>query len=134
MQPCLLMLVAHADRRHEVMLAWRQSISAGTALIAEHASDAALYALAYRVSVVVLDEACDGVSPALLRHFRRQLPQARMLVFGEEPRGGRPPVQPWSGLSAALSAQATGRSPVDVRSIKADESGPARPMTEEGNV
>ncbi|MFN3886038.1 MAG: hypothetical protein ACK4MG_03685 [Aquabacterium sp.] len=104
MASALLMLVSDAARRVDVAQAWRRVCPTGGLLNASSASDAALQAMAHGVAVVVMEDGHADASPALLRHFRRQVPPARILVFGETAHEGRPPVQPWAALTAALQS------------------------------
>lgn len=106
MPPTLLMLVADVARQRDVERCWRAAQPTGVLLAATGPSDAVLLGLTLRVAVLVMDEAGASASPALLRHFRRQSPHTRILVFGEVAGGGHLPVRAWPALQDTLEAVA----------------------------
>lgn len=104
MQPTLLMLVSDAARQHDIEQCWRAAQPTGLLATAPSHSDAALLVNTLHVAVIVMDDTFAGASPALLRHFRRQSPQSRILVFGNNAHGGNPPVRSWGALQDSLEA------------------------------
>jgi DNA-binding NarL/FixJ family response regulator len=104
MHPTLLMLVSDAARQHDVEQCWRAAQPAGLLATASSLSDAALLVNTLRVAVIVMDGVFAGASPALLRHFRRQSPHSRILVFGDDVHSGNPPVRAWDALQDSLEA------------------------------